>query len=215
MGQEFYGFDKVGAKRIVDAVREVENATAGFDHYNDDNDQLFQTQGKMIEALSAGKSFGENPPQALMQVYMPDEDQNNKLIDAGYTVVLTNRDPDITKEIDDWCRAVFLNGEWQPHGGGSGGCDFIQFTIQEVNRDPVSNDCISAIVRIDFIPCGCGSVPEDYNGTVVVYDEQCHFAGIAAQDLVGLQGSAKYMTTYDPGDCQWNIVHLCCPDDTC
>lgn len=123
MVDDVYAFDRDAAKRVVDAVRLVENATLDIGAPNDDNDQLFQVQGKLNGALSAGTSFAQNPPTAELQVYVPDPDSanNNQLIDAGYTVTLTNRDPNITKAQNDWCRAVFLNGEWQPHGGGGGG----------------------------------------------------------------------------------------------
>ena len=122
MSQDLFGFTQEGAQRIVDAVRTVENSTSEFSTPNDDDDQSFQVQGKLNGALSAGTSFAQNPPTAELQVYVPDPDSanNNQLIDAGYTVTVTNRDPKIIKAQNDWCRAVFVNGEWQPHGGG--GC---------------------------------------------------------------------------------------------
>jgi hypothetical protein len=100
-------------------VRAVENDTPEIrDHVRQD-DQIFQVQGKMLGNLTAGLSFDQNPPTAEMQVYKPDPSNNDELIDAEYKITVTNRNPDITKSTDDWCRCVFLNGEWQPHGGGS------------------------------------------------------------------------------------------------
>lgn len=116
MADELYAFDREGAKRIVDMVREVENQTLNLGTPNDDDDQLFQVQGKMTSALGMGTGFSQSPSTATMQVYIPDESNNNQLVDAGYQITITNRDSGITKAVNDWCRAVFVNGEWQPHG---------------------------------------------------------------------------------------------------
>jgi hypothetical protein len=128
MPEEFHAFDQQGAKRIIDSVRSIENQTTDLGRPNDDNDQLFQIQGKMTTALAAGTSFGQNPPTATMQVYIPDESNDRALVDAGYSVTLTNRDPGLTKSIDSWCRAVFVNGEWQPVGCVVRGDDDEEYT---------------------------------------------------------------------------------------
>lgn len=109
-------FDEEGSRRIVHAVEAVENLTEPLPQVVRRDNQIWPVQGKMLAALSAGLSFGANPPTASMQVYHPDPDpaNNAQLIDAGYSITITNRDPDVEKSTNDWCRAVFINGEWQP-----------------------------------------------------------------------------------------------------
>lgn len=95
-------------------------------------------------------------------------------------------------------------------GGGESSCDFIQFTI-----DTVSEDCLSAVVTINYVPCGCGEVPEELNNQVTVYDVDCKFEGIARADIPGLQGTAKYMESRASGECLWIITNLCCDNLSC
>ena len=109
-------FDEEGAWRIVHAVETVENLTDFIPPDPPRDNTIWPVQGKMLADLSAGLEFSANPPTADMQVYHPDPDpaNNDQLIDAGYSITITNRDPDVEKSTNDWCRAVFVNGEWQP-----------------------------------------------------------------------------------------------------
>ena len=90
-------------------------------------------------------------------------------------------------------------------------CDTIHFTI-------ITADCIAktALVQIDARNCGCSKVPEEdsYEQLTVNDSMGCHLDE-PDTDLIGREGSAKYMKIDYTGVCQWEIDNLCCAPDVC
>jgi len=178
-------FDRRSVERIAAAVIEVENLSGS----NDPTDppvwtQYHPKQGKLTEDLDAPEEFG-TPCWAEMDVYVPDPDAPYKLIDAEYTITVSNRDPMMAAAEDDWLRVVFINGEWQPSGRNP--CDYVQFVI-----DSASCEDGTATVTIEARTCACSRVPGEYGADKLdVVDDTCFFEMATDENLVGRKGFSK------------------------
>lgn len=100
-------------------------------------------------------------------------------------------------------------------------CNRVQFELLEAGGggdiSSISSMGGGWSAMVTEVPCGCGSVPDEEDGRITVFDT------MGCLDLeAGLRGWAEYVEEFDTDesgsgasgpsmDCYWSIFSLCCP----
>lgn len=168
--------------------------------------------GKLDEDLPAASNFSTTPGQAVMSVWI--KDQNGNLIDSGRNETIRQRFESAEDKIaGDEVRAAWIEGEWVALPGGGGGSHAIWFTIDDMlcpGTDYVDEETL--VVSMEYYTGGCSKTPPgaNYDGTYDVLNYCGQFVGLTRSDLLGTKGKATYAYPTS-GYCEprWFVDFLC------
>jgi len=78
-----------------------------------------QLQGKLDGALDAAADSTTTPATATMSVYQ--KNSSGSMVDSGRDITVTNRFQFADASAGSWCKAEWIDGEWQLYAVDCGG----------------------------------------------------------------------------------------------
>lgn len=117
-------------------------------------------------------------------------------------------------EVDDFAWLTKWSGQWWvlTGGGGSGGAEYVIFTVDDVLCDPAEGRRLSVSPQRISPPCSAPSELSSYDLLEVFDLKGCILEQYTDDELIGLTGDAMYMgnlsTEYDC-DKKWSLISLC------